>query len=172
MERYLPTGNEMISLPTVNGQSSGIEAVGLLSMAGKGLTELRGSKEKPFLMPYFEIDGQKLDLNNTSWEREHYWIPKMHAAFDGGTVEMTVLCPLGERGFALRLELECSRACHVSVGLDGNWSRTVHCVNEEKPVEGTVHCYESAWNSGIILDMRCGYPLFAIASMCDRADCA
>ena len=105
MERYSPTGNEMISLPTINEQTGGIEAVGFLTMAGKGLTELRGSKDKPFLMPYFEIDGQKPKLNNTSWEREHYWIPQMHAEFDGGTAAMTVLCPVGERGFALRLEL-------------------------------------------------------------------
>lgn len=168
MERYSPTGNEMISLPTINEQTGGIEAVGFLTMAGKGLTELRGSKDKPFLMPYFEIDGQKPKLNNTSWEREHYWIPQMHAEFDGGTAAMTVLCPVGERGFALRLELECGKACHAALGLEGNWCETVHCVNEEKPVEGKKHCYESAWNSGIILDMRCGYPLFAIAPMCDR----
>lgn len=168
MERYLPTGNEMISLPTVNELTGGIEAVGFLSMASKGLTELRGSKDKPFLLPCFEIDGQKLRLNNMSWEREQYWIPKMHAEFDGGNATMTVLTPVGERGFALRLELACNRACKAALGFDGNWCETVHCVNEEKPVEGTKHCYESAWNSGIILDMRCGYPLFAIAPMCDR----
>ena len=168
MERYSPTGNEMISLPTVNEQTSGIGAVGFLSMAGKGLIELRGFMDKPFLLPYFEINGQRLKLNNMSWEREHYWIPKMRASFDGGTAAMTVLTPVGERGFALRLELTCNRACHATLGLEGNWCETVHCVNEEKPVEGTKHYYKSAWNNGIILDMRCGYPLFAIAPMCDR----
>ena len=168
MERYLPTGNEMISLPTVNEKTCGIEAVGFLSMAGKGLTELRGSADKPFLMPHFEIDGQKLRFNNMSWEREHYWIPKMQADFSCGTAAMTVLAPVGERGFALRLELKCSKTCHAVLGLDGNWLGTAHCVNEEKPVEGTKHCYKSAWNSGIVLDQRLGYPLFAAAPMCDR----
>ncbi|MDO4816357.1 MAG: glycoside hydrolase family 125 protein [Bacillota bacterium] len=168
MERYSPTGNEMISLPTVNELTGGIEAVGFLSMAAKGLIELRGSIERPFLLPFFEIDGQRVELNNLSCEREHYWIPKMRAELSCGSAEITVLTPVGERGFALRLELECESNCRAAMGLDGNWLETTHCVNEEKPVEGTKHCYESGWNGGIILDQRCGYPLFAIAPMCDR----
>ena len=41
-------------------------------------------------------------------------------------------------------------------------------MNEEKKLEGTLHCYESGWNDSLIFDMRCGFPLFAFAPMADR----
>ena len=40
MELYIPTGNEVVSLPTVNGETAAIESVGFLHMAQKGMIEL------------------------------------------------------------------------------------------------------------------------------------
>ena len=37
MNRYLPTGNEMISLPKINEETAGIEDFTYLSMQHKGL---------------------------------------------------------------------------------------------------------------------------------------
>lgn len=45
MERYIPTGNEMISLPKINEATAGIEDFTYLSMQHKGLIEVRGSDD-------------------------------------------------------------------------------------------------------------------------------
>lgn len=47
MDRYIPTGNEMISLPKINENTAGIEDFTYLSMQHKGLIEVRGSKNPP-----------------------------------------------------------------------------------------------------------------------------
>ena len=44
MDRYLPTGNEMVSLPKLNELTAGIEDMTWLTMQYKGLIELRGGK--------------------------------------------------------------------------------------------------------------------------------
>ena len=37
MKRYIPTGNEMVSLPTINEQTAGMESISFLSMMHKGI---------------------------------------------------------------------------------------------------------------------------------------
>ena len=49
MDRYLPTGNEMISLPKINQQTAAIEDFTYLSMAHKGLIEVRGMEAAPLM---------------------------------------------------------------------------------------------------------------------------
>ena len=47
MDRYIPTGNEMVSLPKLNELTAGIEDFTYLSMQHKGLVEVRGGKDLP-----------------------------------------------------------------------------------------------------------------------------
>ena len=47
MERYLPTGNEMISLPKLNEQTAAIEDLTFLSMQQRGMIELCGTENVP-----------------------------------------------------------------------------------------------------------------------------
>ena len=54
MELYIPTGNEVVSLPTVNGETAAIESVGFLHMAQKGMIELRGSRAAPLMTPFVQ----------------------------------------------------------------------------------------------------------------------
>ena len=44
MERYLPTGNEQISIPRLNEVTAAIEDITFLYMACRGLLDLRGGK--------------------------------------------------------------------------------------------------------------------------------
>ena len=168
MDRYLPTGNETISLPKINELTAGIEDFTYLSMQHKGLIEVRGSNSKPFIQPFIVINGKETPLTNLKWHRERYWIPACCANAGDLRFTMTVLTPVGERGFAIKLCLMSDKPVSVTWGLRGCWDSSWHCINEDKPLEGSVHCYQSLWNSSIIFDFRCGAPMFSFAPMSSK----
>ena len=55
--RYLPTGNERISIPKLNEATGGIEDITFLHMGYKGLVELRGGGDTALMEPFVEQDG-------------------------------------------------------------------------------------------------------------------
>lgn len=175
MTNYLPTGNEMVSLPKLNQDTGGIEDITFLSMQYKGLIEIRGTEDTPLLSPFIceECgDGQiDLPLSDIEATRISYWIPKLGGHAGEHTASVTVLTPIEERGFAVRIALTAGKDCSLRWGMKGSWGSTWHCVNEDKPLEGTPHCYTSFWNSSLIFDYRIGAPVFAFAPMTDL-ECA
>ena len=176
MDKIIPAGNEYVSLPAINEATAAIESITFLMMAQKGMVELRGSDSAPFIAPFVRQGDKVLPLTGLTWQRDRFWIPSVTASAEGLTFTMTVLSPPGERGFAVRLALSgapapadaaCDREA-LSIGLRGAFGEAWHCVNENKPLEGSRHCYASGWNGSFIFDMRCGFPLFAFAPMADR----
>lgn len=168
MERYIPTGNEMISLPKINEQTAGIEDFTFLSMQHKGMIEVRGSEDYPLIQPFLQINNEEVTLTDLQWSRDCYWLPKLNAKAGKHSFSMTILPPIGERGFVVKLSLTASGTEDVTWGLKGCWESSWHCVNQDKQLEGTVHCYESGWNDSIIFDFRSGGPVFAFAPMCNK----
>lgn len=168
MERYLPTGNEFLSLPKINEQTAGIEDITYLSMGHKGMIEIRGGDNFPLIRPFLQVDGHRLPLTQMQWSRDHFWLPLLKGKAGKMNFSMTILAPIGERGFAIRMELEGAARAPIAWGLEGCWESSWHCINEDKPLDGTMHCYESGWNHSIVFDFRCGAPMFAFAPMCDR----
>ncbi len=168
MERYLPTGNEFLSLPKINEQTAGIEDITYLSMGHKGMIEIRGGDDLPLIRPFLQVDGHRLPLTQMQWSRDHFWLPLLKGKAGKMNFSMTILPPIGERGFAIRMELEGAARAPIAWGLEGCWESSWHCINEDKPLDGTMHCYESGWNHSIVFDFRCGAPMFAFAPMCDR----
>lgn len=173
MKRYLPTGNEMISLPTINEETAGLESVSFLSMTYKGMIELRGSECMPLIQPFVQkrnADGaySELPLTNAVWHREHNWIPSLCASIGDANIKMSILAPVEERGFAIHLSVCSEKPVDLRIGLRGRWDSVWHCINEDKELEGTKHCYESGWNRSIVFDYRCGCSIFAFAPMADR----
>lgn len=168
MERYLPTGNEMISLPKINEKTAGIEDFTFLSMQHKGMIEARGSEALPLMQPYIMIDGQETTLTSLVWNREHYWIPSMQAKVRNHDFTMTILSPISERGFAMKLSITGAEDTSIVWGLKGCWDSSWHCINGDKKLEGAAHCYMSPWNFSVIFDFRCGTPVFAFAPMCSE----
>ena len=77
MDRYIPTGNEMISLPKINENTAGIEDFTYLSMQHKGLIEVRGSKKIPLIVPFIQVGEEESPLTQMQWCRDHYWIPSL-----------------------------------------------------------------------------------------------
>lgn len=93
MERYLPTGNEMISLPKLNEQTAAIEDLTFLSMQQRGMIELCGTENVPLMQPFIQIDQEELAFTGLQWSREHFWIPSGHKETEQATVKFTVLTP-------------------------------------------------------------------------------
>ena len=155
MERYLPTGNEQISIPRLNEVTAAIEDITFLYMACRGLLDLRGGKAQPLMQPFVEADGTPLPLQDLCWRREAYWVPAFTAAAGPFGVEGVVLAPVGERGFAWKLRVTNRDACphDLQFGLQGCWHSVWHCVNEDKEVAGTRACYRSAWNNSLGLPL-------------------
>lgn len=173
MERYLPTGNEMISLPKINELTAGIEDFTFLSMQYKGMIEVRGSQDTPLIQPFVRIGETEVPLTTLEWHRDHCWIPCLRARAGAHSLHMTILSPVGERGFAVKLSLTAGEDTTAAWGLKGCWDSSWHCVNEDKQLDGIARCYRSGWNDSLIFDFRCGTPLFAFAPMCSqKADAA
>ncbi len=172
MEKYIPTGNERVSLPTIEEAGGAVRSVGFLLMSQRGMVELRGRDSEPLMAPFLQRrdargEWAELPLSDCRWHREHHWIPVMNAAVSGAGVRVTYLTPVEERGFGLRMELSTPEGGEYRLGLRGCWAGAWHCVNEEKQIEGTKHCYHSPWNDSLVFDFRCGFPVFALAPMAD-----
>ena len=128
--RYQVTGNEYISLPTIRESDGGIEGITFLHMHAKGMLEMCGS---PYLIrPYLKINKEELTLT-PEWTREYCWLPRFSSYCKGVRYECTYLTPLGQRGFALHLEVKNETDLDVSctIGLEGTWASTLHEINEK-----------------------------------------
>jgi hypothetical protein len=166
-EKYIPTGNEYISLPDIRERDAAVLGIGFLHMGGKGMVELRGGAEHPFLKPFASAGGVGFPLDGLEWAFKEYWIPVFKKV---GVISLTgmVLAPVGERGFVYRLAVRNNgeEEEEVCFGLSGCWGKTLHAVNENKEIGLKKHAYESNWNHSFIMDMRAGFPLFALAPIC------
>ena len=52
MEKYIPTGNERVSLPTIEEAGGAVRSVGFLLMSQRGMVELRGRDSEPLMAPW------------------------------------------------------------------------------------------------------------------------
>lgn len=167
MKGYFVTGNEYVSLPTINMANGGVEGITFLHMGAKGLIHITGNGETPLLRPKVVIDGQETPLTSFRWSRADYWIP--HFTAQAGPVEVRgcLLAPLGQRGFAYQLAVRSSQEVTVTYGLEGYFGDCFVEINEAKPIRGEKFAYSSGWNHAFVMDMRTGLPLFALAPLCD-----
>ena len=80
MDKYLPTGNDFVSLPRINERTGGIEDITFLYMAAKGLIDIRGSESAPLIQPYVHLDGVgSLSPAHLAWTRLDDWLPQSTA---------------------------------------------------------------------------------------------
>ena len=165
------TGNEYLSLPRIDPNSAAIADFTFLHMGSKGLLDVRGTADTPLIAPQFWQGGKACPLCIKEWTWENGWIPSFTGTAGELAVHGTILAPVEQRGFAVQLEIQSTAPQELCVqyGLGGAWGSVWHCVNEDKLVEGTMHCYHSGWNQSLLFDMRCGTPLFAFAPMADKA---
>ncbi len=163
MSTYQVTGNEYVSLPAIRETDGAIESISCLYMQLKGMLELTG--EPALIQPYVQLGGERLALH-PEWERDHCWIPSFHSEESGVSFHCTYLSPLDERGFGLRLEAinGASEAREITIGLSGEWTQTLHSVNESIPLEtGRMVKQDSGWNHMFLFQQIPGTPLIAFA---------
>ena len=169
-ECYLPTGNEWVSLPTLQARTGALESFSFLHMGYKGLIEQRGGASLPLMTPFFETEGERASLQSLTWGRKSDWIPTFCGTAGSLAVEGMLLAPVGERGFLYQLTVRSTsdKPLSSTFGLEGCWASAWHCVNEDKEIDGARRCYTSLWNDSLIFDMRCGLPLFAFGPMLNQ----
>ena len=80
--KYVPTGNEYISLPELNQETGEIHSISFLSMKRKGMLLITGLEDQPFIKPF--ITGDASNLTFTDYSLEKYWIPTLNGSFENG----------------------------------------------------------------------------------------
>ena len=141
-ECYLPTGNEWVSLPTLQACTGALESFSFLHMGHKGLIEQRGGASLPLMTPFFETEGERASLQSLTWGRKSDWIPTFCGTAGSLAVEGMLLAPVGERGFLYQLTVRSTsdKPLSSTFGLEGCWASAWHCVNEDKEIDGARRC--------------------------------
>ena len=163
---YIPTGNEFVSLPTLNQATASIESFTVLYMGYKGMLAFCGGESKPLMRPFVQAEEGDL-LCDLKWKRECDWIPRFESEKDGICTEGIFLTPIGQKAFAIRLAItnHSGKDREISCGFSGAWAKVTHSVNEDKTVVGQRTIYSSVWNDGPIFDLSIGMPVIAFAPM-------
>ena len=163
---YIPTGNEFVSLPTLNQATASIESFTVLHMGYKGMLAFCGGESKPLMRPFVQAEEGDL-LCDLKWKRECDWIPRFESEKDGICTEGIFLTPIGQKAFAIRLAItnHSGKDREISCGFSGAWAKVTHSVNEDKTVVGQRTIYSSVWNDGPIFDLSIGMPVMAFAPM-------
>jgi hypothetical protein len=167
------TGNEYIALPEIRCTDASVNSFTFLHMGLKGMILVSG--ETPVLEPFTRTEsGDVLTPVSIDWEKVGYWIPRFTASLGEGRVTGTILTPVNERGFAIRLELspkmragdKCDPASRiVSIGLRGRVKNAFHRVNETKPIGRGLCAAPSAWNGAFVIDLVSDLPVFSFAPL-------
>ena len=167
MPAYQVTGNEYLSLPAISEDTGAVEGLTVLHMGAKGLLELSGG-DGPLIAPVWRVNGED-QTPALEWHRENAWVPVARGEARGMTVALTYLCPLGERAFFVRLEAENRRAAPLDVwlGVRGQWTGTLHEVNETIVLDGRRTQEASGWNGAFVMQEVAGLPLCAFAPIAE-----
>ena len=164
-EKYLPTGNEYVALPTLRERDGAVEQVNVIHMGMNGLLAFSGGAI-PFLTPRITINDEELPLEGRlTWEREGDWLPKFRLKEDWLEVEGAYFCPPGQRGFVLSLRVSNLSANSFYCGLsaDISWSHLLHSINVTKPLQGSRFLVSKTWEDMPALEFRSPAPLVALA---------
>lgn len=137
-EDVIPTGNELLALPTIRAADGALESFNVLSMRDRGLLEVVGPAGAPVLQPFFKVDGLPLALHDLSWELLDYWIPTAHRSDDGIERTLTYCVPAGSRAAMIRLTLTNRRAQPIAadLGVHAVWGALNRVTYAQVPLRG------------------------------------
>ncbi len=124
----LPTGNDAVSIPSLNAATAAAPDINFLSMKHRGLVEFYSPKNAPFFRPVIKVAGKTLNPEKAKdlfADRLEHWVPVFRLsdkkAYD---VEWRVLAPLGQRGFMIEFLVnnKTSKTLKTYLGAEGSWS--------------------------------------------------
>ena len=175
MEKFIPTGNEYISLPCIKEVDGSIDDMTFLLMQRKGMVEIQGDWGTPLVKPYVRISGQEKVLTNRMvWSSVEHWIPKFIASCSNVEVSGMIICPNNERGFEYHLEVKntTNSAMDLEFGFWGGLREVNHVINCSKKIrKASKSIYYSGWNpDGFIIEMMNDFPIFAVATIVKNAE--
>ncbi|HYE81583.1 MAG TPA: glycoside hydrolase family 125 protein [Clostridia bacterium] len=102
-ERVLYGGNHYISLPEISTADASVKSMNILSLANKGLVEIKG--EETLFRPEFYKDGRKLTIQHADVYLEDYYVPVFCFGLEGGAqVKVKLYADLYEKGFVYEFE--------------------------------------------------------------------
>ena len=103
MDKYLPTGNDFVSLPRINERTGGIEDITFLYMAAKGLIDIRGSESTPLIQPYVHLNGDcAISPACLAWTGLMIGCPSLPAQLGSLELKTLYVPPIDERGLQFR----------------------------------------------------------------------
>lgn len=150
--KYIPTGNEYVTLDRIGEEDAGLEAVSVLHMGYKGILQIAGGAEKKLLRPYFVCGGERVGLKRLCWERKYNWLPHFCYEDEKCVLEGTLFAPPGERGFfySLTLTNKAGEPLSVSLGLEGSIHALNHIINETRQMNVRKETKNSNWNHSVV----------------------
>ena len=157
------TGNEYVSIPEIERNGS-IRSFNVLSMDTRGMIEFRSS-DNPFMEFTVVVDGKPVPSSCYDFSLDRYWIPMFKAEIGNFRIAVKLLAPVGYKGFMYSFEFcnEGNANRDIEILFHGNWTHTLHTVNESKTFEGSMNVYETGWSSCPCFDIRSGFPVMAFA---------
>lgn len=169
-EKYIPTGNEMISLPEIRERDAAICSINFLHMGYRGLIETRGGNgnEEELMKPFIKINGRGMAPESIHWDKINYWIPTFKALFQNEiSMNGTILAPVEQRGFAVKLIIRNNgnESTDITAGLKGVWKESFHTINESKVIKAQKYAYHSHWNGSFALDLRDAFTIYSLVPM-------
>ena len=168
MENYTVTGNDVVSLPKITGEGY-IEDFTFLHMGVKGMFDVAGTAEAPFLRPFVSMDGAELQVQNTVQNKIKFWIPHFVKEYAGGRLEQTILAPTEGRGFMIRLKYinTTDSAVEIELGVKGDWVKTTREINNSDLVE-TPKTLSYGWYNAPVFGIKDTVPLFTFSFLFDK----
>lgn len=171
---WLPTGNEWVSLPTVDPASAAIHSVGAINMAKRGLVEMIGEARRPgtrpLLAPRLFFDDQPVDLARTGLraERLHDFIPRFTLDTRGLHLTITVFAPPGKRGFVVLFAGTAEEAGPITLGLEGLFGGCELCLFQPRrpPCENLL--FHDPWTGALVLEANLDGNLLALGIGCSE----
>ncbi|MGH7738902.1 MAG: hypothetical protein ACREL1_02030, partial [bacterium] len=164
-KRYLPTGNEFVSLPTLREDDASLESLSLVHVGLNGLISFLG-KDQPLITPrLFLDDSEVLFPGRLTWDRDSDWLPRFRFQDEQMEMEGSFFCPIGERGFVFSVKVKnlSPKSFYCVVGAETAWGEMKHHINVTKSLVGQKVLIPKSWDEMPVLEWRAPQPLAALA---------
>lgn len=150
--KYIPTGNEYVTLDKIAEDNASIEAFTVLHMGYKGMLEVQGGKEKALLRPLLICNGEEKEIAHPKWKRIQCWIPTFTQEDADIVVSGTILAPSQDRGFCYRITVKnkSGREMEIELGAEGCIGGLAHIMNESRTMTVRREIRESNWNHSVL----------------------
>lgn len=162
-QKYMATGNEYVSLPSI--VEGNIESVNALLKSTNSLLDFRGR-----IAPYVVNEsGQALVL--TSQYYENSWIPVTEYSSGDLRMKSKIICPPGHKGFCILLEMTNTgnQASLLECGVGGEWESSFSTVFQEQKICAQRNIFLHQWTNSVIFDLKSGTSMLCMAAAADGA---